>query len=1270
MRKILKISIFAIICVCFSFLISCDKEVKFDVNFIVDGEIYKTVGTSGNEVIAIPADPIKEGYLFDGWYWDENIWLKSFSANSLLNVELRENMNVYARFIDEDDPVGTELKFKDGTYIDSESIKDTYLIKVSNNTIVFSFSDYVEVGNKATWTVSTDVYGNNIINSKTVELEVGTNLFFIQVTDSETNKIKQYNIGVRRRPIYDVVFDSNGGTTCSIQKVEEDGYATEPSTTRVGYDFLGWDFNFDNPVTSDMYIEASWEAKKYNITFDPNGGRVSETEQTVSYDSSYKLPIPVREGYTFISWVDSNNNSVYDGKWTKLTNLELTAKWKANTYDISYQLNGGNVSGNKPVKYTVGDNISIANPYKTGYEFTGWTVNDETTKEKDYVIDSTMYGDLTLVANYKANEYMVTLDSNGGNCESEVLKVTYDKNYTLPTPTKLGYTFEGWYNGSTKVSSGTWNRTSSLDLKARWSITNYKISYQLDGGSNNSNNVSSYNVDSEMITIFEPSKKGYTFVGWTTEEIIIPTKQISIQAGSTGDKLFVAHFEANEYLIIYDVNSGNELAEDKVTIVYGEEYKLSIPTRDGYVFKGWYNGQNIVNDGVWSVDYNVTLKAKWEIETYNVTYVLNGGVNNNANPLTYNYEYKDIEIINPIKTGYTFAGWKVNNTGGLFEHYVISSHSVGDITLEAIFTANKYNLSLDVNGGNELPNAETIISYDEKFNLPNPTRVGYEFNGWYNGTTKVQSGTWKYLKDLNLVAKWSLINYTITYNLDGGKNNSYNPSKYNYEYEDIVINEPTKTGYTFVGWTYEGIYAPVEEYVIKHNSTGNIELTANFQVNTYYITYDVNGGNDITEYIIGIQYGSKYELIIPNRVGYTFKGWYNENIKMTNGTWTLLNDITLVAKWEIINYSITYNLNGGYSYENPATYTYEDETIILQDPIKKGHTFIGWITDEMFIPTKELEIPNNSQGNLSFEAVFDANEYKITLDVNGGNPLGYTEIVVAYGEMLDLPTPEKPGLTFIGWSNGKEMIDSGIMLIDEDQTLVAKYLNLVVENGVTYITIGKYPQTKVNDKLLISNLSTITQINESGYLVYLDNEYYKYDNNYYLVEDVRWVVLSNQSGEYTLITENIIAARKFGNNDFANSSMKTWLNGEFYDQIFSFLDKEIIKDSFVEGQVLEGPVPYGGEQYESSVAKVFLPTRADLDSKTYKSYATDLAEALINDSYYNGWYYLNAPKINTAGIGSIGINKSNWDYYSSLQNMGYSLDVVFGVRPMINISIF
>ena len=528
MKKIKKIFFYFLLLFLSTILYSCGNKIKFKVNFIVDDSIYATIKTSGKEIIEIPSNPSKEGYTFEGWYWDKEIWLKPFTAKSLLEVSLSENMNVYAKFIDNDDPIGTDLKIKDEFNPIYSKDDNSWFFKVSNNTKIFSMSDCVNISNKSIWTLSKDISGNDIISSKTIELELGNNEYYIQVNDQDTNKIKQYKIIIRRKPIYTVYFDTNGGSICEIKYVEEDDYIEEPKTSKIGYTFKGWNYNFASPITENMTIIADWTPNIYSIRYDPNGGDISTTYEEVEYGSLFIPKVPIRKGYLFKYWYNDEIIIHDNGIWTYPLDLEVKAMWTPCTYKISYELNGGKMLHTSPKLYSYGSSIIIENPIKEGYEFKGWIVNGEIYNVKDYEISPTTLGDINLEAIFEPKSYNITFDTNGGSCRITELIVKYNEKYYLPTPERKGYIFKGWYNKSTLISDGTWKKTSDLVVTAKWETIKYKIKYNLDGGQNVLNPME-YTIETDTIVLNDAYKKGYLFLGWTTASDDIPKKNIKME---------------------------------------------------------------------------------------------------------------------------------------------------------------------------------------------------------------------------------------------------------------------------------------------------------------------------------------------------------------------------------------------------------------------------------------------------------------------------------------------------------------------------------------------------------------------------------------------------------------------------------------------------------------------------------------------------------------------------------------------------------------------
>ena len=295
------------------------------------------------------------------------------------------------------------------------------------------------------------------------------------------------------------------------------------------------------------------------------------------------------------------------------------------------------------------------------------------------------------------------------------------------------------------------------------------------------------------------------------------------------------------------------------------------------------------NDCVQSgqISYNTDPTVK-----YKLTYELGGGTGA-ANPATYTVISDDITLKNPKKTGYTFDGWY----NGSVKVTVIPKGTKGDITLTAKWSKNKYTVSYVLNGGTNAKNPTTYKYNDADIVLKNPTRKGYSFKGWYNGSTKVTKIAKGTNKNITLTAKWSKNTYTITYKLAGGKKVK-NPASYTVTTSAITLKNPTKKGYTFAGW-YNG---SKKIKTIKKGSAGDITLTAKWTAIKYKITYKLNSGKNNSKnpksYKITT---STIKLNSPTRKGYNFKGWYDnakfKGKKITTITKGSTGDMTLYAKW-------------------------------------------------------------------------------------------------------------------------------------------------------------------------------------------------------------------------------------------------------------------------------------------------------------------------------------------------------------------------------------
>lgn len=403
-------------------------------------------------------------------------------------------------------------------------------------------------------------------------------------------------------------------------------------------------------------------------------------------------------------------------------------------------------------------------------------------------------------------------------------------------------------------------------------------------------------------------------------------------------------------------NNPNEYVPEKLPLL------LENPTKSGYKFVGWYDNENFTGEAITEISAgtmgDVTLYAKWNALDYRISYELNGGTNA-ENPDGYDVSDLPVSLHAPSRTGYIFKGWYMGENRVL----AIPVGTTGNVVVSAKWEPITYTIDFDTNGG--LPTLSSIdyTIESDSFTLQEITKVGYTFDGWYNGETKVTEITTGTYGNMTLVAKWTADLYTISYDLADGVNNPENPTSYTIESGLITLKDPTKEGYTFAGW-YNG-----EQLIttIDSNTLENISLTAKWTVNSYKLTFDVDG--NLTEKTF--KYGESVVAIEnPTKVGHTFVGW-SEELPETMPA----NDITVEAKWAINSYDITYDLAGGVNNsENPTAYTIESGLITLKNPTREGYTFLGWYNGEQLVTI----IDSNTLENITLTA-----KWKITTDHEG-----------------------------------------------------------------------------------------------------------------------------------------------------------------------------------------------------------------------------------------------------------------------------------------------
>ena len=341
-------------------------------------------------------------------------------------------------------------------------------------------------------------------------------------------------------------------------------------------------------------------------------------------------------------------------------------------------------------------------------------------------------GNRTLEAKWKLETYKVTFNSNGGTQVSEK-EYTIEKGIdTFETPTRTGYTFEGWYDGQTKVETIPIGETGNRALEARWKLETYKVTFDSNGGSKVSEK--EYTIKKGIDSFAEPTKAHYTFDGWYDGK----EKVTNIKEGETGNRTLIAKWTPVTYKVTFDSAGGNAIDPMPYTI---EETisTLPTPTRKGYKFMGWFEGENQVTEIPIGGTSDRTLIAKWEIIPYTIHF--EGDV---LSPITYTISDQSIALPDgPERAGYRFLGWlvseeKLNRSAQSNTAIVrsLAAGTIGNLRLTAQYEAITYKVNFDSAGGSAI-DPITFTTENSVTKLPEPARIGYRFLGWYDGETKV-----------------------------------------------------------------------------------------------------------------------------------------------------------------------------------------------------------------------------------------------------------------------------------------------------------------------------------------------------------------------------------------------------------------------------------------------------------------------------------------------------------------------------------------------------
>ena len=460
-------------------------------------------------------------------------------------------------------------------------------------------------------------------------------------------------------------------------------------------------------------------------------------------------------------------------------------------------------------------------------------------------------------------------------------------------------------------------------------------------------------------------------------------------------------------------------SSDAIHIIVKNGSAFTAPASDGLTrpdgntgsYFMWLDGNGKSYEPGDSVPADVTeLTVQWTAPTYTVTLHANGGTINNGNVTEYTYGVGATLPTDVMRTGYTFKGWYYNENLTGSPVTAIGDTETGNKEYWAKWEINQYTVTVKPENG------EADITITQDYGTPitapaDPTREGYTFIGWDREIPTTMPA-----EDMTITAKWKVNSYTITFDTAGGSEIA--PITQDYGTQIAAPADPTREGYTFIGWDMEiPITMPAE----------NMTITAKWKVNSYTITFDTAGGSEIAP--ITQDYGTQIAAPAdPTREGYTFIGWDME-IPITMPA----ENMTITAKWKVNSYTITFDTAGG-SEIAPITQDYGTQIAAPADPTREGYTFIGWdkaipatmpaenITvtaqwKDSEKPTGEIKISENSWkaflNNITFGLFFKDTQ---TVTINAADNSGESVTVEYLLSNKELTKTELDGMTFTAYT--------------------------------------------------------------------------------------------------------------------------------------------------------------------------------------------------------------------------------------------------------------
>ena len=903
----------------------------------------------------------RDGYIFGGWSLDGK---KAVKVNTVMG---KEDIVYHALWT----PVTYTVHFDGNSEYaegEMEDIPLTYDEAVTLPANKFSRENYVFGG----WSLTKagEVRYTDSESVKNISKLEGSTMTLYAVWIPEEYKISYENL-------YDGV-----STNAASYNIESETIILR-AAVRTGYVFEGW---YDNAGLTGDKVDRIEHGSIGNRTFYADWSPAKDTRYRVEHylqqlDGSYVLDrtdelTGVTEDIVTPQTHDYAGFTAPEQRTLEITadgNAVLRYDYTRNTYTLTFDATEGTLEGNDTITALYGADITPPSAYREGYGFAGWYDGDVR-----FDVRTMPSKDMKLTAAWKAGEYGYTVNYYHQNVDgSDKYTLAASLNETAPMDSYVEAplkSFEGFTAvGEAKTITICTDESKNV-VDYYYTRNQYTLSWDFAGGAAD-NYTSGTLYYGTKINAPVPVKEGYSYE-WSRELFAdMPAENLE----------YTAIWKADSYILTLDVNGGSLPADAALSknVVFDEVYgELPQPSKRGYAFDGWFTKPQPASDEVVQITADTVVKtaqnhvlyAHYTPIEYKLVYSNVDGAEN-GNPASYNITTGRIELKPAKKTGFTFEGWYYDKECAGEQVEVIAAAGIGDRELYAKWREHSYKVVFHSNNGGDTTDGQSFTYTESKALKQNSfTKEEYNFTGWSlkaGQEAKYTDGevVSQLVPDdngiIHLYAVWTPVRYRIIYvNMDGAQNAAGNPDSFTVEDDFLTLYEPTKAGYTFEGWYTDDTYNNKVTAPIKLRVGYEPTFYAKWSVNSYVITFDSCKGDSVPTETLDMVYDTAKNLPLISdmegfvRPGYTFNGWalekggepvYSDGDTVKNLVES--GNINLYAVWTLNVFSISYDAGtGAVSNDNPASYSIEDNDVILIAPTaKEGYKFLGWYEGDVLV---------------------------------------------------------------------------------------------------------------------------------------------------------------------------------------------------------------------------------------------------------------------------------------------------------------------------------